>query len=75
MQYFERILSENESVVSHVQPSHIQQFQRRLARLQRKMDSTPKPTVTREHRKLIIENPPSQQNSLDRTKAKTKKKR
>jgi len=68
-------ISENESVVSHVQPSHIQQFQRRLARLQRKMDSTPKPTVTREHRKLIIENPPSQQNSLDRTKAKTKKKR
>jgi len=46
------------SVMSHIQPSHLEQFQRRLARLHKKMkDTTPQPKVTREHKKLIIEQP------------------
>ena len=43
------------------QPSHIEQFQRRLAKLQRKMGEGGRPIVTREHRKLIIENAGSAQ--------------
>ena len=54
------------SVVSHIQPSHIEQFQRRLAKLQKKMGETAKPTVTREHRKIIIENPVSANNSIEK---------
>lgn len=65
--------SDAESTVSQIQPSQILQFQRRLARLHRKMESTPKPTVTREHRKIIIENPPSTDNSLESKKNKNKK--
>ena len=54
------------SVVSHIQPNHIEMFQRRLAKLQRKMGDTPKPTVTREQRKIIIENPVSANNSVEK---------
>ena len=46
---------------SNFQPSHIEQFQRRLAKLQRKMGEGGRPIVTREHRKLIIENAGSAQ--------------
>ena len=54
------------SVVSHIQPSHIEQFQRRLAKLQKKMGETAKPTATREHRKIIIENPISANNDVEK---------
>ena len=54
------------SVVSHIQPSHIEMFQKRLAKLQRKMGESSKPTVTREQRKIIIENPVSASNSVDK---------
>lgn len=54
------------SVVSHIQPSHIEMFQRRLAKLHKKMGETSKPTVTREQRKIIIENPISANNSVER---------
>lgn len=39
--------SDGESVVSRVQPSQLQQLQRRLAALQRRGDQPPRPTVTR----------------------------
>lgn len=61
----EESLSRPVSVVSHIQPSHIEQFQRRLAKLQRKMGEGGRPTVTREHRKLIIENAGSAQGSAN----------
>ena len=54
------------SVVSHIQPNHIEMFQRRLAKLQRKMGDTAKPTVTREQRKIIIENPVSANTSVEK---------
>jgi len=54
------------SVVSHIQPNHIEMFQRRLAKLQKKMGDTAKPTVTREQRKIIIENPVSANNSVEK---------
>ena len=63
----------SEDEMSVVEQSHIQQFQRKLAKLQRRMEVTPKPTVTREHRKLIIENPVTPENSLDRQKTRKKK--
>ena len=47
--------------ITNFQPSHIEQFQRRLAKLQRKMGEGGRPIVTREHRKLIIENAGSAQ--------------
>ena len=58
--------SRPDSVVSHIQPSHMEQFQRRLAKMQKKMGETAKPTVTREHRKIIIENPISTNNSVEK---------
>ena len=54
------------SVVSSIQPNHIEMFQRRLAKLQRKMGDSAKPTVTREQRKIIIENPVSASNSVEK---------
>ena len=54
------------SVMSNIQPNHIEMFQRRLAKLQRKMGDTAKPTVTREQRKIIIENPVSASNSVEK---------
>ena len=43
------------------------QFQKRFARMQAKLESVAKPTVIREHRKLIIENPLAASHSSDRT--------
>ena len=54
------------SVMSSIQPNHIEMFQRRLAKLQRKMGDSAKPTVTREQRKIIIENPVSVSNSVEK---------
>ena len=58
--------SRSGSVMSNIQPSHVNAFFRRAAKLQKKMGDTPKPTVTREHRKLIIENPVSASNSIEK---------
>ena len=58
--------SRSGSVMSNIQPSHVNAFFRRAAKLQKKMGDTPKPTVTREHRKLIIENPLSANNSIEK---------
>jgi len=54
------------SVVSRIQPSHIEIFQKRLAKIQKKMGDTAKPTVTREQRKIIIEQPVSASNSVEK---------
>ena len=58
--------SRSGSVMSNIQPSHINAFFKRSAKLQKKMGETAKPTVTREHRKLIIENPVSANNSIEK---------
>ena len=42
------VVSDTESTVSQVAPSQLAQFQRKLAKLQRKMEASPRPTVTRE---------------------------
>lgn len=68
------VVSDTESTVSQVAPSQLAQFQRKLAKLQRKMEASPRPTVTREPRRLIIENPASTENSLDKAKKSRKKK-
>ena len=65
--------SRSGSVMSNIQPSHINAFFKRSAKLQKKMGETAKPTVTREHRKLIIENPVSANNSIEKKPAQRRK--
>ena len=63
------------SVMSHIQPGHIEMFQKRLAKLQKKMGDTAKPTVTREQRKIIIENPVSASNSVEKKSEKSSRRK
>merc|ERR1712200_174824 len=49
--------------------SHMQQFQKKFAKLQKRLEDVPRAvTVTRESRKLIIENPLADSHSSDKSR-------